>query len=151
MPGYGVVDENSGKGLLPWSWATERLLKTHNYWISTARPDGRPHTMVVWGVWLDDRFYFSTGKESRKARNLSANPNCVVCTDRADEAVVVEGVAAEVKDKSLVKKVLKIYEPKYKWEMDGSEGPFFAVTPKVVFGLIELELTSTATRWTFES
>jgi pyridoxine/pyridoxamine 5'-phosphate oxidase len=52
--------------------------------------------MPVWGVWADDRFYFSTGRQSRKARNLAANAACVVCAERADEAVIVEGVAEEV-------------------------------------------------------
>ena len=34
--------------LKPWPWALERLEKSHNYWISTTRPDGRPHLMLVW-------------------------------------------------------------------------------------------------------
>ncbi len=49
--------------------------------------------MVVWGLWQDGRLLFSTGSESRKARNLAHNPNCVACTERANEAVTVEGVA----------------------------------------------------------
>ncbi len=73
MPGYGIADANSGSGLLPWNWAVERLQKARNYWISTTRPDGRPHAMPVWGVWYDNQFYFSTGRESRKARNLAVN------------------------------------------------------------------------------
>ena len=92
MPGYGLPEDN--KGLLPWKWAEQRLTKSHNYWISTVRPDGRPHTMVVWGLWLANAFYFSTGRDSRKSHNLKANPNCVVCNELAHEAVIVEGVAA---------------------------------------------------------
>ena len=75
MPGYGISD--SAEGILPWSWAAERLSQAHNYFVATARPDGRPHVMPVWGLWLDDAFYFSTGASSRKARNLAANPRCV--------------------------------------------------------------------------
>ena len=81
------------KGLLPWSWAEQRLKKSHNYWITTVKPDGSPHTMVVWGLWQDGRFLFSTGSKSRKARNLAENSNCIVCTEHAHEAVIVEGVA----------------------------------------------------------
>ena len=72
MPGYGLPEHS--KGLLPWKWAEQRLAKSHNYWISTVRPDGRPHTMVVWGLWLANVFYFSTGRDSRKTHNLKANP-----------------------------------------------------------------------------
>jgi len=49
--------------------------------------------VAVWGLWLDGAFYFSTAARSQKARNLSANPACVVTTESADEAVIVEGVA----------------------------------------------------------
>src|SRR5947209_13693831 len=84
MPGYGLPKGN--KGLLPWSWAEQRLKQSHNFWISTTRPDGRPHTMIVWGLWLDGVFYFSSGRRSRKAKNLAANPRCVICTEKAHEA-----------------------------------------------------------------
>ena len=65
------------KGLLPWKWAEERLQASHNYYVMTVRPDATPHAMPVWGVWVDDRFYFSTGAQSRKARNLAANASCL--------------------------------------------------------------------------
>lgn len=90
MPGYGLP--KGSKGLLPWGWADERLKKSHNYWITTVKPDGSPHTMVVWGLWQDGRVISSTGSKSRKARNLAQNSNCVVCTELANEAVIVEGV-----------------------------------------------------------
>ena len=91
MPGYGIP--KTKKGLLPWKWAEQRLRKSHNYWITTVKPDGSPHVMVVWGLWLDGAFLFSTGSQSRKARNLAQNPRCVVCTEAAEEAVIVEGIA----------------------------------------------------------
>src|SRR5579863_1312763 len=94
-PGYGLPDGDTG--LLPWSWAEQRLKKSHNYWITTVKPDGSPHTMVVWGLWQDGRLLFSTGSKSRKARNLTQNANCVVCTELANEAVIEEG-AAEIVD-----------------------------------------------------
>ena len=76
MPGYGIPETR--KGLLPWKWAEQRLQKSHNYWITTVKPDGSPHVMVVWGLWLDGAFLFSTGSQSRKTRNLAKNPRCVV-------------------------------------------------------------------------
>lgn len=47
MPGYGLP--NGSEGLMPWSWAEERLQGSHNYWLATVRPDGRPHLMVIGG------------------------------------------------------------------------------------------------------
>jgi nitroimidazol reductase NimA-like FMN-containing flavoprotein (pyridoxamine 5'-phosphate oxidase superfamily) len=149
MPGYGIPD--STEGLLPWSWAVERLSKAHNYFVATTRPGGRPHVMPVWGLWLDPAFYFSTGTTSRKARNLAANPSCVVCPENAGEAVVVEGLAEEVTDPSLLSQFKDAYLEKYRWEMDTSQGGIYAVRPKVAFAFIESgdDFPGTATRWLF--
>ncbi|HVN87620.1 MAG TPA: pyridoxamine 5'-phosphate oxidase family protein [Candidatus Binatia bacterium] len=149
MPGYNLLDANGGRGLLPWSWAVERLITSHNYWLSTTRPDGVPHCMPVWGVWLDERFYFSSGKRSRKARNLSANPNCVVSTERADEAVILEGVAELVTDRARLQPFFVAYQAKYQWDMEAMGEPVYLVRPQRAFGFTEAELTGTATRWIF--
>jgi hypothetical protein len=158
-PGYGLPTGN--KGLLPWSWAEQRLKKSHNYWITTVRPDGSPHgvsphTMVVWGLWQDGCFLFSTGSKSRKARNLAQNKKCVVCTEHAQEAVIVEGVAV-IADVPARRRFLPKYERKYKFDMKGMEPdilsmkePVFAVRPRVVFGLWEKEFVGKSTRWKFE-
>src|SRR2546427_4666203 len=60
MPGYGLPAADKGEGLLPWEWAVERLTESHNYWVATTRPEGRPHVMPVWGIWVESVFYFST-------------------------------------------------------------------------------------------
>ena len=152
-PGYGFP--KGAKGLLPWSWAEERLKKSHNYWITTVKPDCSPHTMVVWGLWQDGRLLFSTGSKSQKARNLERNPNCVVCTEHANEAVIVHGVA-EVADVDVRRKFLAQYEGKYKFDMSSMKDdilsmkePVLAVRPRVVFGLWEKYFQSKSTRWKF--
>jgi len=154
MPGYGLPEGN--KGLLSWSWAELRLKQSHNYWITTVKPDGSPHTMVVWGLWQDRRLLFSTGSKSRKARNLAKNANCVVCTELANEAVIVEGTA-ETADVRARRKFLARYEPKYKFDMSSMKDdilamkePVFAVRPRVVFALSEKYFQSKSTRWKFE-
>jgi len=158
-PGYRFPEDH--KGLLPWSWAEQRLKKSHNYWVATikpttVKPDGAPHVMVVWGLWQDGRFLFSTGSQSRKARNLAENPNCVVCTEHAHEAVIVEGIA-EIADVAARRKFLPVYERKYKFDMSTMKAdilsmkePVFAVRPKVVFALWEKHFQSRSTRWKFE-
>ena len=114
MPGYGLPEGN--KGLLPWSWAEQRLKKSHNSWITTLKPDSSPHTMVVWGLWQDGQFLFSTGSKSRKARNLAKNAKCVVCTEHRHEALIVEGTA-EIADVPARRKFLPTYERKYRFGM----------------------------------
>ena len=151
MPGYGILEADSGKGLLPWSWAAERLRGGHNYWVATTRPNGAPHVMPVWGVWMDEKFYFSTGQQSRKARNLAANPRCVICVENAGEAVIVEGVVEEISDAEVLRQFYSAYKLKYDWDLNQIPGLNFAVRPRVVFGFIEAsdDFASTATRWEF--
>jgi hypothetical protein len=164
MPGYGLPE--GSKGLLPWTWAEQRLKKSHNYWITTLKPGASldkaapdkasPHTMVIWGLWQDGRLLLSTGSKSRKARNLAQNANCIVCTEHAHEAVIIEGTA-EIADVPARRKFLPRYERKYKFDMSkmksdilSMEEPIFAVRPRVVFGLWEKEFVEKSTRWTFE-
>jgi hypothetical protein len=154
MPGYGLP--SGTKGLLPWSWAEQRLRKSHNYWITTVKPNSAPHTMVVWGLWQDSRFLFSTGSKSSKARNLAQNASCVVCTEHAHEAVIVEGVA-EIADVPTRRKLLADYGKKYKGNMStmadeilSMKEPVFAVRPRVVFGLWEKHFMGKSTRWKFD-
>jgi Pyridoxamine 5'-phosphate oxidase len=147
MPGYGLL--KGTKGLLRWDWAEQRLKQSHNYWISTSRPDGTPHTMIVWGLWLNRQFYFSTGAKSRKARNLAAKPNCVICTEHADAAVIVEGTARLTRERSLLKRFAGLYQKKYGWDMSNFGEPVYAVRPRVAFGLYEKKFIGSATRWKF--
>ena len=147
MPGYGISEGE--EGLLPWSWAVERLEKSHNYWVMTVRPDGRPHAMPVWGVWLNGRYFFSTARTSRKASNLADNASCVVCTEQATEAVVVEGEAEVVSDHAVLRPVWEAYNAKYSWNLTGES--MFAVSPRTAFAFIEKpqEFEASATRWRF--
>ncbi len=152
MPGYGILEANAGRGLLPWSWATERLAKARNYWIATTRPDGRPHVMPVWGVWLDDQFHFSTGPKSRKVRNLAANPHCAVGIELADEAISMEGTVRRVTDPAMLQRFAEVYGLKYHWDMTNFAEPVYAIRPRVAFAFISStgEFTGSATRWIFD-
>ena len=154
MPGYDLPE--GPDGLMPWSWAEERLAGSHNYWLATVREDDRPHLMVIWGLWHEGVFYFSTGSRSRKARNLESNAHCVIGTEQAHEAVVVEGVAEKLRDVPLIRELLGRYTKKYDYDMSSMQDdilslrePMFAVRPTVAFGLEEKTVLQNATRWKF--
>lgn len=111
--------------------------------------------MVIWALWQDGRVLFSTGSNSRKARNLAQNKKCVVCTEHAQEAIVVEGIA-EIADLAARRKFLPAYEKKYKFDMGkmkddilSMKEPIFSVRPQVVFALWEEHFQSKSTRWKF--
>lgn len=111
--------------------------------------------MVIWALWQDGRLVFSTGAESKKARNLAKNPNCTLGTEHAHEAVIVEGVA-EIADLAVRRKYLRGIDRKYKFDMSSMKEdilslkePVFAIRPTVVFGLWEKHFQNRSTRWKF--
>ena len=144
------------RALKPWAWALERLEKSHNYWISTTRTGGRPHLMLVWGIWWQDSFWFSTGPKTRKAKNMTANPGVVIGTEKADEAVILEGAAEEIRDRSVWKEFAKIYNEKYGGNVEpilnSCDGSVFRVKPQTAFGQDEHaeNFLEAVTRWRFK-
>jgi len=157
----------------PISWAEgrERLEGAEVYWISTVRPDGRPHVTPLLSVWLDGALYFCTGPDERKAKNLVRNPHCILATgcNALDEGldVVVEGDAVRVTDEARLGHVADAYLSKYgsDWrfavrdgafyhdpgslrEADASAAWVYEVSPKKVFGFGKGESFS-QTRWRF--
>jgi general stress protein 26 len=140
------------KQYLPWSHAEERLERSHNYWICTARADGRPHAMPVWGLWLEDAFYFSTARASRKGLNLARNPAVSVHLESGDDAVILEGEAREVSDTATIAKLNAGYRKKYQmplWLIP--ENVVYCVRPRVVLAWTEKNFPKDATRWEFAS
>jgi Pyridoxamine 5'-phosphate oxidase len=148
MPGYGI--DRGHAGLLPWSWATERLRTAHGYWIATTDADGGPHLATVWGVWFDDAVCFSTGGRSRKARNLARDPRCSVTPGDTSESLMLHGTARRLTELATLERMRELYLAKYgEGFPDPTQNPVFAVTPVTAFGIVEAEFTTSATRWTF--
>lgn len=150
MTGYGVLPADEGAGLLPWSWATERLIRSHDYWLATVRPDGRPHVMPVWGTWDGESVLLSTAPRSRKARNLAVDPRCTITTDDALEPVVVDGVVELVTDRGVIESFTAQVNEKYETDYAVDfylENSLYRVRPAWVFALSEADFTGTPTAW----
>ena len=141
-------------GLKPWNWAVQRLETSHNYWIATTRPNSRPHLMLVWGIWWENALWFSTGARTRKAKNIAVSPHCVIATEKADEAVILEGIAQNITDRSVWKQIVEIYNRKYGGDLrpllDKSNSFVFRVQPQIVFAQDEHadNFMEAVTRWT---
>jgi hypothetical protein len=154
MPGYGVLPADQGSGLLDWPVVEARLARSHDYWCATVRPDGAPHVMPVWGVWLDGRLWFSSGLRSRKARNLAARPGCTLTTDDARNPVVLDGVAARISGAGPIAAFVAAVNAKYAAGLtvdfqDPAVNGTFAVTPRRVIALSDGDFTGSPTRWLF--
>jgi general stress protein 26 len=148
MPkGYGI--HAGAKGLVAWSEVTARLEKSKNYWIGSTRPEGKPHVMPVWGVWVNGAVCFGTDRTSRKARNLQANPAATVNLESGDEAVIIEGTVREITDAKEIVAIDAAYVKKYKMKLTEAPGiPYIvAIEPRIVFAWHEHNFPESATRW----
>ncbi len=72
-----------GSAALPWSRPHDLLAASSaspdtTFFLGTVRPDGHPHAAGVGAMWLDGNFYIVSGPETRKSRNLAANPACTI-------------------------------------------------------------------------
>ena len=157
-----------GNSPIPWSRPHDQLqgfMADHgkSTWLSTTRPDGRPHTAGVGAVWLDDRFYFTSGPRTRKSRNLAENPNCVISLSLEDIDLVVEGTATRVTDDETLERLRATYAGGG-WPVTVEDGAFtgafsapsagpppwylYELRPVTVFGVASAEPHG-ATRWRF--
>jgi len=116
----------------PWSAGLKQVMTADTLWLSTVRPDGRPHVTPLIAVWHDDAIWFSTGSEERKANNLSQNPSCILTTGRSDLAeggldVVLEGTAEQVTSDHELLAVAEAFAAKYGtgiWDFVVRDGAF---------------------------
>lgn len=87
--GYGLPDNT--EGLLSWSAVEDRLRASLHYWLATVRPNGTPHSVPRWGVWLDGRFWYDGAPTTRHALNVNANPACTLTLESGTQVVIIEG------------------------------------------------------------
>lgn len=145
VPGYGIPSEV--EGALLWDYVVERMAQARNYWIATAQPDGVPHAVPVWGVWVAGTLYFGGGPQTRWSRNLAVNPRVVVHLDDSEKAVILEGTVTRIADPDdpLIARLDDAYEAKYAMRHGV---PFWALRPHKAFAWTRFP--DDATRWTFE-
>jgi nitroimidazol reductase NimA-like FMN-containing flavoprotein (pyridoxamine 5'-phosphate oxidase superfamily) len=148
---------------LTWADVRTRLSDGEDYLLATSDAGGRVHMVPVLSVWLEGAVCFSTGRQTRKVRDLAENHSCAVTVPGHDVDLVVEGTAHLVRDPARLRRVADLFPAKYPWwHPVVREGEFhdpadtslsaphhvFAVAPTVVFAFGKEEGFS-ATRWRF--
>ena len=152
---------------IPWSRALEALEsgepRTQTPFLATTRPDGRPHVAAIGAIWVDGRFYFTSGAGTRKSRNLAENPNCVISVSLTGIDLVMEGAAVKVTDDETLQHLAERYAAQG-WPASVKEGAFtaeysapsagpppwdlYVLTATTAFGVLTIE-PGGATRWRF--
>jgi hypothetical protein len=155
MPGYGIEGPAGGSGLLPWQWAEEKLVSSHDYWVVSIGPEGWPHAMPVWGVWDAGALWFSSGGRSRKVRNLLADPRCTVAIQDTTDPVVFRGMAEIVREPAELARAIALVNAKYSTDygvdfLDPAVNATVQVRPRWALGLVQDDFSGSPTRWRFQ-
>ena len=154
-----------GASATTWERGRRELQDAELFWLSTVRPDGRPHVTPLLGVWLDGALYFCTGPDERKAKNLERNLGCVLTTGRNNLHgldLVIEGQATFVSDGAERGLVADTFESKYGAHFEEPDGTWaglgdaireghvllYRVAPSTAFGFGKGDQYS-QTRWSF--
>ena len=150
-------------GPTPWSDTARALERAELYWITTVRPDGRPHVTPLIGLAEGETVYFCTGLREQKARNLERNPRVAMTTGNNAWAqgldVIVEGTAVRITDQAELQRLADAYEAKYGsvWHFDVGDGAFgegedaaavFRVEPSKVLAFAKEPHAQTTYRFT---
>ena len=103
-----------GEGALPWSRVHDLLESGPKgplvgFFLGTVRPNGRPHVAGVGAMWHDGDLYFTSGPDTRKARNLAVNPLCTVAAKLPGIDVTLEGEATRVIDPTDLEQLARMY------------------------------------------
>jgi len=111
--------------------------------------------MPVWGMWDDSTLWFTSSADSRKVRNLSADPRCCVTTEDASDPVIIEGVARFVTDTPTLQRVVDLMNAKYHSGVNldflqPAKNATIGVRPQRVFSMRAGDFAGSPTRWTFE-
>lgn len=131
---------------LAWADVEARLQAATHVWLATVRPDGRPHTVPVDGLWVDGAVWFGGSTETVKHRNLVADDRAVLHLPDAEAAVILEGRCRLVHpDGPTVKRLIAASKEKYGYAppADAYAGGVWCLQPSKVMAWTSLPVDAT--------
>jgi general stress protein 26 len=115
-----------------WSETQRELEKAEIFWLTTVRPDGRPHVTPLVAVWRNGAMHFTTGDKEQKYANLRTNSHVSLttgCNDwREGVDIVLEGDARQDADQAELEDLATVFLTKWDgdtWEYTARDGKFF--------------------------
>jgi hypothetical protein len=144
-PGYGTPTK-----ALAWADVEARLEAATQVWLATVRPDGRPHTVPVDGLWVDGAVWFGGSAETVKHRNLLADDRATLHLPDAGAAVILEGRCQLVTpDKATVGRLRAASKEKYGYAppASGYAGGIWRLRPSKVLAWTSLPVDATRFRF----
>lgn len=103
-----------------------------NMWLSTVRPDGRPHLVPVWFVYWKGKLFINIESKSVKSRNIENNKKVSMSLENGTlhSVVICEGQANLI-DTPVPDQVIESFRKKYDWDIvDDGNDQTWEIRPK---------------------
>jgi hypothetical protein len=84
----------------PWAEGLEQLRAADTFWLSTVRPDGRPHVTPLIAVWHAEALWFATGAQGEGALDIVLEGRAERVTDDAELEPVATAIATKYPNSS---------------------------------------------------
>ncbi len=129
-----LIAINANKAQMIKAGDQQRLETAATIWLATVRPNGSPHLVPIWFVWLDQKAFICTGRNSVKARNIAANPHVAFSLEDGSNPLVIQGQAKFLD--IIPPTVAEAFQKKYDWTIIGNEtyNALIEITPTRVIG-----------------
>lgn len=147
---YGITEV--GPDHAPVDSIADRFANERTWWIASVRPDGRAHSVPIWGIRCEGQLIFGSDPKSRKTRNMIENPFVVVHLESGDNVAILEANVVRLGVADIPAAVSTDYQAKYDVEMDTSDpaAHWYRLDPVTLLSWDESRFVETAARWRFE-
>jgi len=145
-------------GHIPWRKIDIWLQGYRSIWLSTTRPDDRPHCVPVWYWWQSDQpnIYIATPRTTVKAKNIVHQSWVILNAGNGDDTIILEGYAHPVHDEHEQTQINNFWQMKYVDPHSGAQATVLAEGD--ILYRIEIEhimaweygAVSTRTDWHFD-
>ena len=132
------------EGMVDWNTINQWMDDSKNYWLGTTKTNSKPHSRPIWGIWLDNFFYFGGGPNTRTVKNLNELNAISVHTESAQNVVIIEGYVERFDEEEMNKVLGKKYEERYGIF---HPPPFWKVIPEIVFAWSMDDYKNTPTKF----
>ena len=127
----------------------QRFAEADCSWLSTVRPDGRPHSAPIWHVWTNGCAFVVTKDSAVKVNNIRHCTRVVLTHPDPHHAIIIDGLAQIVQGKTSLLRPL--FKAKYDWDIatDEEYNTVIEITPVKLLAWGE-EGAGQRKRWTGE-
>lgn len=125
----------------------QRFAASECSWLTTVRPNGRPHIAPVWHVWFQHRAWVVTTACAVKVANIRQNPHVVITDTNARHPIIIEGLASIAPEAEA--DLRPLFLAKYDWDIrtDEAYDTIIAIRPVKVLAWGEQDGRRWSHRW----